>query len=255
MKSYNQLEPAIFPVQMEPNEFWEGHTTQKHPLGSVFKDTRLGTEWVFVEFSEDLTRGLLVQPPADVAVDLCATNADAVTGPDGETYATAQVITPGTSPAWLPGVYAGCLGIVDAGTGIGQGFRIRTNTVTSLYLEEALGIALAVGDSDITILNQGLYKDVIKAANNIMAPALGSVQVTIVAATTPYGWILRKGAGYGILTTTSGAVVGSLVTPSTTAGELLQAPNTTTVPENIVGQLLTYSSADADECIVNYRME
>ena len=254
MKSYNQLEPAIFPVQMEPNELWEGHTTQKHPLGSVFKDTKLGTEWVYVEFSENLTRGWLVQPPADVAVDLCATNAAAVTGPDGETYAIAQVITPGTSPAWTAD-YAGCLGIVDAGTGIGQGFRIRTNTADALYLEEALGTALAVADSDITFLNQGLYKDVIKAANNIMAPVLGAIQFTVVAATTPYGWILRKGAGLGILTTTSGSAVGSLVTPSTTAGQVLQAPNTTTAPENIVGQLLTYSSADADECIVKYSIE
>jgi len=265
MKSYNQLEPAIFPVQMEPNEFWETTLAQKHALGSVFKDT-WGRTWRYAKFAGDLSAGHLVQPAALVNITTtegyAVSNVAAVIGPDGETYAIKQAIIPVTSPEWTPGAYAGCLGITSDGTGEGQYFRIRTNTATTLYLEEVLTTAItAAGTAELLFMPSNKYKDVVIGAYTtlgIAGPAIGSVQCDVDFSEYPYGWILTHGPGVGILDTSASCTIGTPLSPSSaTDGQLIRSTFTTTAPENVVAKLITVAddTITNKEAIVDYCFE
>ena len=260
MDSHVQFIPAGMNISdLYPNEFWETTAAARRALGAKFEDT-MGRIWRYTKFAADLSAGHLVQPAAatNITTGYVVSNVAAVVY-EGQTYAIKQVLTPATAPSWTQGAYAGMLGMVSDGTGEGQYFRIRDNSATSLYLEEALGMAITVvGEAEILFMSSNKYKDVVKGttALGIDGPAIGSVQVDVDYSEAPYGWILTRGPGVGIIDTSASQAVGSPLCPSSaTAGQLILAA--TAAAENIVAK----SILDADdtitnlECVVDYCIE
>ena len=147
-----------------------------------------GREWVYVKAaSEAITAGMTVVPDAVVAVDTVSSSAD---GQGRIVYITEA------SAGWTVGQFAEAWVYVDAGTGVGQYGKIKTNTVDTLelYPEFALGTALAVADSDITIREPWSVE---KAAITVdIQGAVGIAQLAI--ASGSYAWVQTRGVGRAI---------------------------------------------------------
>jgi len=109
--------------------------------------------------------------------------------------------------------------VVDQGTGVGQTFKIQTNSPTTLtlYPETALATALAVADSDLTYIVMG--KVIIAAITSKVQMTQGAFQVA--AASGDYGWILQQGDGRAVAGEV--LVVGQgFVSGDDTAGQVLK---------------------------------
>lgn len=143
-----------------------------------------GREWQYVKAASALGDALVAIPDAVATSDLYSSSVDS----QGRiVYATraANALTVGQfEDAW---------GIVDAGTGVGQVFKIRTNDTTTftLYPETALGTALSVADSDLTYINMNLVDPA--AITSKIQMAQGIAQAAFAA--DEYGWILTNGVG------------------------------------------------------------
>ena len=103
-----------------------------------------GREWVYVKAAEAISAKQAVVPDAVVSVDTVSSSTDGL---------GRIVFITEASAGWTTGQFAEGWVYVDAGTGVGQAGRIKTNTADTLelYPEFALATALAVADSDITI--------------------------------------------------------------------------------------------------------
>ena len=143
-----------------------------------------GRQWVFVKANSALAKGSVAVPDAVTAVDLCSSSTDALGRIVYITKAAA---------GWTTGQFEDAIGVVDDGTGVGQTFKIQTNSTDTLtlYPETALTTALAVADSDITIRTMA---EVDKAAvTSALQSAVGIAQVAF--ATSDFGWLLTEGDG------------------------------------------------------------
>src|SRR6185295_5074361 len=118
-------------------------TTPLVPIGQRAM-TPDGREWVYItNTTATLAKGNIVVPAAVVTSDLWSSSTDS----QGRiVYLTRAANN------YTVGAYAGGVGVVDQGTGVGQTFKILTNNVTTLTLspETALATALSVSDSDLT---------------------------------------------------------------------------------------------------------
>ena len=143
-----------------------------------------GREWVYVKANSALAKGSVAVPDAVTAVDTVSSSTDAL---GRIVYITKA------SAGWTVGQFEDAIGVVDDGTGVGQTFKIKTNTTDTLelYPETALTTALAVADSDITIRTMA---EVDKAAiTSAVQSAVGIAQVAFSA--SDYGWLLTNGDG------------------------------------------------------------
>ena len=143
-----------------------------------------GREWVYVKAAEAISAGMAVVPDAVVSVDCVSSSDDALDRAVYITYATG---------GWTAGQFAEAWVYVDAGTGVGQAARIKTNTADTLelYPEFALSTDLAVADSDITIREPFLVDKA--AVTSEIQGCVGIAQVAIASAS--YGWVLTRGVG------------------------------------------------------------
>lgn len=176
-----------------------------------------GREWVFVQAESALARGSVAIPSAVTAVDLCSSSTDNL---GRIVYITKA------SAGWTVGQFEDTIGVVDDGTGVGQTFKIRSNTSDTLvlYPETALTTALAVADSDITIRTMAL---VAKAAiTSKVQSAVGIAQNSFAA--NDFGWLLTEG---------DGAVL---------AGEVLVVGKNFTTGDNTTGQVIKGITAEGD---------
>ena len=170
-----------------------------------------GREWQYVKAASALGDALVAIPDAVASSDLYSSSVDS----QGRiVYATraANSLTVGQfEDAW---------GIVDAGTGVGQVFKIRTNdsTTFTLYPETALSTALDVSDSDLTYINMNLVDPA--AVTSKIQMAQGIAQAAFAA--DEYGWILTNGVGRVLggaaLLTGTGFTTGD-----DTAGQVIRA--------------------------------
>ena len=146
-----------------------------------------GRDWQYV-FATTAVADSLVVNPTDVATsDLYSSSTDA----QGRiVYATRA------ANSLTVGAYEDAWGIVDAGTGVGQTFKIRTNDATTftLYPETALGTALAVADSDLSYINMNHVDPA--AITSAIQMCQGFAQATFAA--SDYGWVLTNWVGRGI---------------------------------------------------------
>jgi hypothetical protein len=143
-----------------------------------------GREWVYVKAAEAILANEAVVPDTVVSVDTVSSSTDSL---ERIVYITKA------SAGWTVGQFAEAWVYVDAGTGVGQAGRIKTNTVDTLELhpEFAFSTALSVSDSDITI-REPFHVDAAAITSKIQG-CVGIAQTAIASAS--YGWVLTRGVG------------------------------------------------------------
>lgn len=146
-----------------------------------------GREWTFVKNNSTIVNGNIVIPNTVTSADLWSSSTDSQSR---KVYATRAAST------MTVGVFEDAIGVVDDGTGVGQTFKIRTNSATTLtlYPETAFATALAVADSDLTFI--GMSDVLIAAVTSTVQMTQGAFQVA--ATSGDYGWILTEGDGRAI---------------------------------------------------------
>lgn len=146
-----------------------------------------GREWKFVKNSSTIALGNIVIPAAVVDTDLWSSSTDN----QGRIVYLARAAN-----SLTVGAYEDAIGMVNQGTGVGQTFKIRTNSATTLtlYPETALATALAVADSDLNYI--GMANVIIAAITSTVQMTQGAFQVS--AASGDYGWILTEGDGRAV---------------------------------------------------------
>ena len=194
-----------------------------------------GRQWRYIKANEALSIGHATTRKANVDVDTVSSADDG----DGNTTLITEA-----SAGWTAGDYANAYGLVDAGTGEGQFFKIRTNSADTLRLftEYALGTDLAVADSDIVIVTPHLVEKT--AVSTLHQVPVGVAQVAFTA--DYYGWVLERGPG----TVIAGAalVANELCTPGdNTEGEVITAASGETIDDiSTFGRCLV-ANATADK--------
>lgn len=146
-----------------------------------------GREWQFVKNNSTIATGNIVIPNTVTSADLWSSSADSQSR---IVYATRAAST------MTVGAFEDAIGVVDDGTGVGQTFKIRTNSATTLtlYPETALATALAVGSSDLTFI--GMSDVIIAAVTSTVQMTQGAFQCAAVSG--DYGWILTNGDGRAV---------------------------------------------------------
>lgn len=175
-----------------------------------------GREWQFIKANTAIATGLVAVPNGVASADTWSSSTD-------NQGRIVYLIDSGSS--FTIGAYEDGIGIVDDGTGKGQTFKIKTNNATTLtlYPESALGTALDVADSDVTIMTMSECDPA--AVTSMVQMAQGGAQVSFSA--SDYGWILTNGDGRVITGetlvvgkgfATGDDTVGQVVTLATTEG-------------------------------------
>lgn len=142
-----------------------------------------GRRWTFVT-ATTLASGNIAVPQATVDTDLWSSSTDS----QGRiVYLTRAANT------LTVGAYEDAIGVVNQGTGVGQTFKIRTNSATTLtlYPETALTTALAVADSDLQY--KGMSNVVVAAITSKIQMTQGAAQVAFTSG--DFGWLLTEGDG------------------------------------------------------------
>lgn len=194
-----------------------------------------GREWQFVKNNSTIALGNIVIPGTTVTATTASSSAD---NQGRKVYIT------DSDSSWTVGAYEDAIGVVNTGTGVGQTFKIRTNsaTVLTLYPETALTTALAVADSGVAIV--GMSNVLIAAITSKVQMVQGAFQCS--AASGDYGWILTDGDGHAVAGEV--LVVGkSFVSGDDTAGQVLKG---TTAKGAFDEQTLGYcivANASADQ--------
>lgn len=131
------------------------------------------------------------------------------------------------------GAHVGDYAYIDEGTGEGQCRKIVNNGTTWLELDRPLVTALAVADSDVTILRPYRVKKVVVEAANTSLSFVSGVSVGVITENY-YGWIQVKGFCEHILVDDGGSTVDmALVADDATAGTALVVGANMTVEETI----------------------
>lgn len=193
-----------------------------------------GREWVYVKANTAVTKYTVVVPDAVTAVDACSSSTDAL---GRIVYITKA------SAGWTVGQFEDAVGVVDDGTGVGQVFKIQTNTTDTLvlYPESALTTALAVADSDITIRTMAEVD--MAAVTSKIQSAVGIAQIAIAASS--YGWVLTNGEG-GVYAGEALTVGGGFTTGDDTIGYVIKnvATESTITAQTLGFALVANAAAD-----------
>ncbi len=170
-----------------------------------------GREWQFVKAASTLANSLVAIPDAVASSDLYSSSTDS----QGRIVYLTRAAN-----SLTVGQYEDGVGVVDAGTGVGQTFKIRTNDATTftLYPETALTTALAVADSDLTYINMSYVDPAAITSKKQMAQ--GIAQASFAAA--DFGWVLTNGVGR-VLAGEALAVAAGFTTGDDTAGQVIKA--------------------------------
>lgn len=199
-----------------------------------------GFTWTYVKAAEALAAYNVVVPDSEVQVETVSSSANNL----GQIV---YITDPGAS--WTVGAYAGCYGVVDDGTGVGQIFKVEDNTVDTLilYPAYALTTALAIGSSDITLTFPNVVDK--SAISSKAQQASGITQIAFVAG--EYGWVLKSGTG-GVKAGEVLTISLSYVTGDDTEGQVLKG---TTAKGDFDEQSLGYvrvANAGADQTTLVY---
>lgn len=199
-----------------------------------------GSVWKFIKTAGALAEGSVAVPNAAVGVDTVSSSTDQ--------QGRIVYITEG-SAGWTVGAYADAYGVVDDGTGVGQVFKVATNSVDTLtlYPTYALSTALEVATSDITLTFPNLVTK--SAITDKAQQAQGIAQVAF--ASGDYGWILKQ--GYGVVLAGEVLTIDlSFVTGDDTTGQVVKG---TTAKGAFDEQYLGYAmvaNAGADQGTLVY---
>lgn len=169
-----------------------------------------GRQWVFVNAVSAIGKNLIAIPNTVTSI---STTISSATDNQGRI-----VYINSASSALTTGAFQDGTGLINAGTGSGQGFKIKTNSATqiTLYPETALTTALST-DSNVAL--KTMSRVIIAAVTSKVQQTVGATQVSF--ATADYGWLLTEGDG----TVVAGEVLvigESFVSGAATAGEVLK---------------------------------
>lgn len=176
-----------------------------------------GREWQFIKANTAIANSLIAIPDQVTAVtDVLSSGVD---NQNRIVYIT-------DNSAFTTGQFEDAIGIVSSGTGIGQTFKIRTNspTVVTLYPETALTTAL---DTTSDLIIRTMSECDPAAITSKLQMAQGAPQVSFAAG--DYGWILTNGAGRAVAGntlvvgagfTTGDDTVGNVIVSVVTEGPL-----------------------------------
>lgn len=204
-------------------------TTQLHPLGQEGTD-EIGRKFRYAKAGGAVAAGGLVVAAANVAnhVGARATNSAAIGDEVIEVTVGATAVTEDQ--------YKGGLIVINAGTGIGQQFRIKGNTAaassgtTKVYIEGAVKVALASADS-----KAHLYPNKFNGVTTSATLALRRVGVAVRAlASGEYGWLCTVGVA-GVLVEGTAVAIADPVIPSATTAGAVEGIGTAAVTDQIVG--------------------
>lgn len=200
-----------------------------------------GSEWTYAKAGGAIAAFKVAIPNADVAFDTASSSTD---NQGRIVYITEA------SAGWTVGAYANYWGVVDDGTGVGQTFRVKSNSIDTLelYPEYALSTALAVADSDIT-LSAGPASVIIAAITSKIQNSIGAAQAAF--ASGDYGFLLSKGYGsvFAGEVMTKGA---GFTTGDDTTGQVINNDATeSAVTAQILGRTLV-ANAGADQRILGF---
>lgn len=184
-----------------------------------------GREWVFVNAAGAIAKNLIAIP------NTVSTLTTVSSGTDNQGRI---VYLTDTDSSLTVGAFQDAIGLVNAGTGSGQGFKVKTNTATviTLYPDTALSTALSVSDSGIAL--QTMSRVLIAAVTSKVQMVVGATQVAF--SSGDYGWLLTEGDG----TVVAGEVLvigKSFVSGDDTAGEVVKG---TTAKGGFDEQILGY---------------
>ncbi len=184
-----------------------------------------GREWQFIKANTAIARSLVAVPDAVTSADLFSSSTD--------NQGRIVFLTRAASTMTV-GAFEDAIGVVDDGTGVGQTFKVRTNNATTLtlYPETALTTALAVADSDLTLMTMSECDPA--AITSKVQMAQGIAQTSFSA--SDYGWILTNGDGRVL------------------AGEVLVVGKSFVTGDDTVGQVVkgTTAKGDFDEQSLGY---
>lgn len=176
-----------------------------------------GREWQYVKANTAIATSLIAVPNGVTSADTWSSSTD---NQGRIVYLT------DSGSSFTVGAFEDGIGVVDDGTGVGQTFKIRTNSATTLtlYPETALSTALAVADSDVTIMTMSECDPAAVTSNVQMAQ--GAPQVSL--AQNDYGWVLTDGDGRAV------------------AGEVLVVGKSFSTGDDTVGQVVKGVTAEGD---------
>lgn len=204
-------------------------TTQLHPLGQMAND-EAGRTFRYAKAGGAVAAAGLVCAAANVAnhVGARATNSAAIGDEVIEVTVGATAVTEDQ--------YKGGLIVINAGTGIGQQFRIKGNTAaasagtTKVYIEGSVKVALSSSDS-----KAHLYPNKFNGVTTSATLALRRVGVAHRAlADGQYGWIGTQGV-FGILVDGSAVAIADPVIPSDGVAGAVEGIGTAAVTDQVVG--------------------
>lgn len=201
-----------------------------------------GREWQFVKGTETMSSGAAVVPVAAVSADLFSSSTDS----QGRiVYLTRAAST------MTVGAYEDWIGVVDDGTGVGQSFKIRTNSATTftLYPETALTTALAVASSDLTWI--GMSNVELAAVTSKLQMCQGGIQVGF--ASGDYGWVLTNGDGRALAGDSTLVVGAGFITGDDVEGQVDVATTAKgTLDEQSLGYAIVANSASDIAALVRW---
>lgn len=184
-------------------------TRGEFPLGQRAM-TPDGRMWVFVQTAGAIGKNFIAIPNTVTTLTTLSSSTD---NQGRIVYLT------DTDATLTTGAFQDAIGLVNTGTGTGQGFKVKTNsaTVITLYPETALGTALAVGSSGIAL--QTMSRVLIAAVTSKIQMTVGATQVAF--ASGDYGWLITEGDGT-VVAGEALTIGGSFVSGAATAGEVLK---------------------------------
>lgn len=205
-----------------------------------------GRVWHYLYATEAITKHMVTSRPVVTGVD---TVSSAASDLDSTKYV---YITEG-SAGWTVGAYQDHWVIVDSGTGVGQLGKIKDNTADTLelYFPHAFTTALAVSDSDITILHQPDAEKI--AVTNQYTEPNGIAQVTF--ASGDYGWFLVRGIGGVIMGTGAGTINYNACPGDDTEGYAVNMDAGDTLEEMApLGRLVAVSDTADKACLIDVKI-
>lgn len=185
-------------------------TSQGQTAPGQVAQTPDGASWIYVKANSALAAGNAAVPITAVGVDTVSSSTD---NQGRIVYITEA------SAGWTVGAYEGAYGVVDDGTGVGQIFKVMSNTTDTLILfpNYALTTALAVADSDITLTFPNLVAK--SAITDKAQQTTGISQIAFAA--SEYGWLLKQGTGK-VIAGEALTVDLSFVTGDDTTGQVVK---------------------------------
>lgn len=211
------------------SDIYDKGTVQLHPLGQEGTD-EVGRQYRYGKAGGTITAGQILCVAGNTAnhVGARATNSAAVGDQEIQVTVGATAVTAGQ--------YQGGVIVINAGTGIGQQFKIKGNTAaassgtTTVYIEGKVGVALSSSDSKADLYPNKFNG--LTASNTLL---LRRCAVAVQGFSSgEYGWFATRGV-FGVLI--EGAAVGLAdpVIPSATTAGAVEGIGTAAVTDQVVG--------------------